>query len=60
MCKSVPQIDAVFTRTNASAGPIKGTATVSICKPFAACIFRNAFIAAAIYSDPRSLRKSRC
>src|SRR5712692_3054630 len=48
MCKSVPQIEAVFTRTSTSVGPIKGTATISICKPFAACIFRNAFIVAAI------------
>jgi hypothetical protein len=51
MCRSVPQIEAVFTRTNTSVGPIKGTATVSICKPLAARIFRNAFIVAAIYLD---------
>src|SRR6266581_489377 len=54
MCRSVPQIEAVFTRTSTSAGPIKGTATVSICKPFAACIFRSAFIVPAIYPDSRS------
>jgi hypothetical protein len=52
MCRSVPQIEAVFTRTSASVGPIKGTATVSICKPFAACIFRNAFIVAAMSLYP--------
>src|SRR5713226_1444756 len=51
MCKSVPQIEAVFTRTSTSVGPIKGTATVSICRPLAACIFRNAFIVPAIYLD---------
>src|SRR6266700_1519388 len=54
MCRSVPQIEAVFTRTSTSVGPIKGTATVSICKPFAACIFRSAFIVPAIYPDSRS------
>src|SRR6266702_2930081 len=48
MCRSVPQIEAAFTRTSASVGPIAGTATVSICKPRAGCIFRNAFIVAAI------------
>src|SRR6267378_7880490 len=53
MCKSVPQIEAVFTRTSTSVGPFSGTATVSICKPFEARIFRNAFIVAAIYLVPR-------
>src|SRR6266403_5136773 len=48
MCKSVPQIEAVFTRTSTSAGPIAGTATVSICRPFEARIFRNAFMVVAI------------
>src|SRR5579862_2570298 len=48
MCKSVPQIEAVFTRTSTSAGPIDGTATVSIANPFAACTFRSAFIVVAI------------
>src|SRR2546428_7534463 len=48
MCKSVPQIEAVFTRTSTSVGPIAGTATVSISRPRAACIFRNAFIVVAI------------
>src|SRR5882672_330095 len=51
MCRSVPQIEAVFTRTSTSVGPIDGTATVSICKPLPACIFRNAFIVVAIYSS---------
>src|SRR5882724_12901640 len=51
MCRSVPQIEAVFTRTSTSVGPVAGTATVSICRPFAACIFRNAFIVVAIYSS---------
>jgi hypothetical protein len=60
MCKSVPQIEAVFTRTSTSVGPIKGTATVSICKPREARNFRNAFIVAAIYPDSRSTRNSRC
>src|SRR5713226_9034858 len=58
MCRSVPQIEAVFTRTSASVGPIAGTTTVSICKPRAGCSFRNAFIVAAIYSCfSRSARK---
>src|SRR2546422_3116489 len=59
MCWSVPQIEAVFTRTSASVGPIAGTATVSICKPRAGCSFRNPFIVAAIYARfSRSTRKS--
>src|SRR5215472_4372866 len=49
MCRSVPQIDAAFTRTSTSVGPTAGTATVSICNPRAGCIFRNAFIVVAIY-----------
>src|SRR5689334_4243743 len=53
MCRSVPQIEAVLTRTSTSVGPIKGTPTVSICKPFAARTFRNAFIVAGIYLFPR-------
>src|SRR6266568_6107646 len=57
MCRSVPQIEAAFTRTSTSVGPIAGIATVSICKPFAGCIFRNAFIVAAIYTGPRSTHK---
>src|SRR2546429_9280954 len=56
MCKSVPQMEAVFTRTSTSVGPIKGTATVSICRPFAARTFRSAFIVATIYSDSRPSR----
>jgi hypothetical protein len=60
MCKSVPQIETVFTRTSTSVGPIKGTATVSICKPLEARIFRNAFIVPAIYLVPRSTRNPRC
>jgi hypothetical protein len=60
MCKSVPQIEAVFTRTSTSVGPINGTATVSICKPLEARIFRNAFIVAAIYFVPRSTHNPRC
>src|SRR6266481_1939689 len=51
MCKSVPQIEAVFTRTSTSVGPTKGTATVSICKPLEARIFRNAFIVPAILAS---------
>src|SRR5438270_14070582 len=57
MCRSVPQIDAAFTRTSTSVGPIAGTATVSICKPRAGCIFRNAFMVDAIYSGPRPTHK---
>src|SRR5215472_4164441 len=46
-------MEAAFTHTSTSVGPVAGTATVSICKPRAGCIFRNAFIVAAIYSGPR-------
>jgi hypothetical protein len=60
MCKSVPQIDAVFTRTNTSAAPIAGTGAVSIDNPRPARIFRNAFIVAAICYDPRSKHNPRC
>src|SRR5216117_3290331 len=59
MCRSVPQIEAAFTRTSTSVDPISGTATVSICKPRVGCIFRNAFIVAAIYSGPRSTHRLR-
>src|SRR5690348_9655414 len=48
MCRSVPQMEAAFTRTSTSVGPIPGTATESICKPRAGCIFRNAFIVVVI------------
>jgi hypothetical protein len=44
----VPQIDAAFTRTSTSPGPIDGTATVSIDRPFAVAVFRKACIVAAI------------
>src|SRR6267154_3820991 len=44
MCKSVPQIEAVRTRTSTSAAPIKGTDAVSNESPRAACILRKAFI----------------
>src|SRR5580658_8097981 len=53
MCKSVPQIDAVFTRTKTSAAPIAGTGALSNDNPRPALIFRKAFIVAAIYSNPR-------
>src|SRR5579859_3557308 len=48
MCKSVPQIEAAFTRTSTSPCPTSGTGTLSIRNPFAASIFRSAFIVAAI------------
>src|SRR5579864_2238541 len=44
MCRSVPQIDAVRTRTSTSAGPIEGTGALSSESPRAACILRKAFI----------------
>src|SRR5712675_1339699 len=44
MCKSVPQIEAVRTRTNTSPGPIDGTGAFSKESPRAACILRKAFI----------------
>src|SRR6267154_1790877 len=44
MCKSVPQIEAVRTRTSTSAAPIEGTDAVSKESPRAACILRKAFI----------------
>src|ERR1700675_1157940 len=48
MCKSVPQIEAAFTRTSTSPCPTSGTGTLSIRNPRAASIFRSAFIVAAI------------
>src|SRR6267143_275570 len=48
ICKSVPQIEAAFTRTNTSPCPTSGTGTLSIRNPRAASIFRSAFIVAAI------------
>src|SRR6266852_2193925 len=45
-------MDAAFTRTSASPGPITGTGTVSSDNPFAALVFRSALIVVAI--DPRS------
>src|SRR5229473_4221679 len=44
MCRSVPQIDAVRTCTNTSAGPIDGTGAFSNESPRAGCILRKAFI----------------
>src|SRR6266478_9482083 len=44
MCKSVPQIEAVRTRTNTSPGSIDGTGAFSKESPRAACILRKAFI----------------
>src|SRR5712671_6062217 len=44
ICKSVPQIEAVRTRTNTSPGPIDGTGAFSKESPRAACILRKAFI----------------
>jgi threonine dehydratase len=58
MCRSVPQIEAVLTRTSTSVGPIAGTATESICSPLVGRVFRNAFIVVAIYFGSRSTRKS--
>jgi hypothetical protein len=60
MCKSVPQMEAVFTCTKTSPAPIAGTGCVSIDNPRPACIFRSAFIVVAIYFDPRSTLNSRC
>src|SRR6266481_1830367 len=48
MCKSVPQIEAAFTRTSTSPCPTSGTGTLSIRNPRAASTFRSAFIVAAI------------
>jgi hypothetical protein len=48
MCKSVPQIDVAFTRTSTSVAPMVGTGTVWISNPFAAFVFRNAFMVAGI------------
>src|ERR1700676_1266896 len=48
ICKSVPQIEAAFTRTSTSPCPTSGTGTLSIRNPRAASIFRSAFIVAAI------------
>src|SRR5258705_5617549 len=44
ICKSVPQIEAVRTRTKPSPGPIDGTGAFSNESPRAACILRKAFI----------------
>src|SRR6266853_5468816 len=44
MCKSVPQIEAVRTRTNTSPGPIDGTGAFSKESPRGACILRKAFM----------------
>src|SRR6266849_505031 len=44
MCKSVPQMDAVRTRTSTSAGPIDGTGAFSNERPRAGCILRKAFM----------------
>src|SRR5215467_803938 len=52
MCRSVPQMDAAFTRTSTSVGPIAGTCAASIESPRAACIFRNAFMLVASQSAP--------
>src|SRR5215475_424799 len=48
MCRSVPQIEVAFTRTSTSVGPMVGTGTFSSCRPFPACVFRNAFMVAGI------------
>src|SRR5580692_2912113 len=48
MCRSVPQIEVALTLTSTSAGPIVGTGTVSIASPFAACVFRSAFMVAGM------------
>src|SRR5260370_33555225 len=50
MCRSVPQIDAVRTRTSTSAGPIDGTGAFSNERPRAGCILRKAFIIEDIQS----------
>src|SRR6266481_572250 len=56
MCKSVPQIEAAFTRTSTSPCPTSGTGTLSIRNPRAASIFRSAFIVAGI-PESSSLRQ---
>src|SRR6185312_11655253 len=48
ICRSVPQIDAVRTRTSTSVGPIAGTTVFSSESPRAACTLRKAFIVFAI------------
>src|ERR1700756_1569247 len=48
MCKSVPQMEAVLTRTNTSVGPMAGTLAVSNDNPRAGCILRKAFIIVGI------------
>ncbi len=48
ICRSVPQIDAVRTRTSTSVGPIVGTTVFSSESPRAACTLRKAFIVFAI------------
>src|SRR6266852_7527031 len=48
MCKSVPQMEAVRTRTSTSAGPIEGTGAFSNERPRAGCILRKAFIVEGI------------
>jgi hypothetical protein len=53
MCKSVPQIEAVRTRTSTSAGPIDGTGAFSKESPRAACILRKAFIVEGIQDGSR-------
>jgi hypothetical protein len=57
MCKSVPQIDAVRTRTSTSVGPIAGTLAVSKESPRAGCILRNAFMVVVIV-EVKSLNKN--
>src|SRR5215475_4056672 len=44
ICKSVPQIDAVRTRTSTSVGPMTGTVVLSSESPRAACTLRKAFM----------------
>lgn len=41
-------MEVAFTRTSTSLGPIAGTGTLSICKPFPGCVLRNALIIVAM------------
>src|SRR5262249_5063870 len=50
MCRSVPQIDAAFTRTKTSVGPIAGTVADCRESPRAGLIFRRACMVAGMKS----------
>src|SRR5438093_4260976 len=51
MCRSVPQIDAAWTRTRTSPSPGEGVGTSCNSAPGASAVFRSARIVAAIV-DP--------